>query len=135
MTNKPDHAQWASNYLVCDDLDTCARTYEKTFGFKLESAERDDRGQLQHTEWSHNGKIVFMAGPEQGDERAPASLGIKRMPVTFYIYVDDVDAQHRHVAGQGGAPNGEPEAMPWGDRAFTVNDPAGYTWMFAEAGA
>ncbi|MCQ8186087.1 VOC family protein [Parvularcula maris] len=132
MTGKPQGAQWASNYIVCADLEACAKTYEEAFGFELRSSEKDGEGKLAHTEWGHKDAVIFMAGTEQRGEKAPSSLGIERMPVTFYIYVEDLDAQFEKVRGAGVKVDGEPQDMPWGDRAFTATCPSGYAWMFAE---
>jgi uncharacterized glyoxalase superfamily protein PhnB len=132
MTGKPPGAQWASNYIVCADLEACAKTYE-AFGFELRSSEKDEKGKLAHTEWSYEDAVIFMAGAERGEEKAPVTLGIERMPATFYIYVDDLDAQFEKVRGAGAPVDGDPKKMPWGDRAFTATCPSGYAWMFAEA--
>jgi uncharacterized glyoxalase superfamily protein PhnB len=133
MASKPDGAQWASSYIVCADLEACARVYEEAFGFELRSSEKDDEGRLAHTEWGHKDAVIFMAGLERGPEKAPSTLGIERTPATFYVYVDDLDARFERVRAAGVKVDGEPQNMPWGDRAFTATCPSGYAWMFAEA--
>lgn len=51
--------------------------------------------------------------------------------VRIIIYVDDVDAMHRHVLGQGLRPEASPRDAPWGERYFHVTDPDGHTLSFA----
>lgn len=65
--------------------------------------------------------------PDQG-MLAPkdASTGSK-----FYIYVDDVDAQHKQAVAAGMTELSEPMDMFWGDRMSVLTDPFGHTWDLA----
>ena len=51
--------------------------------------------------------------------------------VRVILYVDDVDAMHRHVLAQGYAPESDPRDAPWGERFFHVADPDGHILSFA----
>ena len=65
--------------------------------------------------------------PDQG-MFAPkdASTGSK-----FYIYVDDVDAQHKQAVEAGMTEISAPMDMFWGDRMSVLTDPFGHTWDLA----
>jgi uncharacterized glyoxalase superfamily protein PhnB len=52
-------------------------------------------------------------------------------PVTFYLYVENVNEAYR-IALEAGAQKVMPvEDMFWGDRAGTLQDPFGYSWTLA----
>jgi uncharacterized glyoxalase superfamily protein PhnB len=52
-------------------------------------------------------------------------------PPGYPIVVDDVDALHARVA-EAGVEAGEMETSPAGDRRFTIADPEGQIWVFAQ---
>lgn len=59
----------------------------------------------------------------QGDETPLAAAGL-----TLNLKVADVDEWHRRLAADAGLAVGMPlEDHPWGDRGFSVTDPAGVT--------
>ena len=47
------------------------------------------------------------------------------------LYVDDVDAFHRHVGHLGLTAETEPADAPWGERYFHLRDPDGHELSFA----
>lgn len=49
----------------------------------------------------------------------------------FYLYFDDVDAQHRQAIEAGMQEVMPPSDMFWGDRTSTVADPFGVVWTLA----
>jgi PhnB protein len=54
------------------------------------------------------------------------------MPMTFMLYVDDVDEWYaRAMNTEGAVSAGEPANQPYGDRVGTVTDPLGNTWYIA----
>lgn len=78
------------------------------------------------------GNSIFMLGdemPAQGCGRSP--LYYKGSPVTFYVYVEDVDAAFKRAVDGGAKVHSPLENMFWGDRTAAVTDPAGHLWTFA----
>jgi PhnB protein len=60
---------------------------------------------------------------------APTTIGGN--PVSFYVYVEDVDLFAKELESkdvQIVKPLGD---MPWGDRCFVALDPEHHVWMFA----
>lgn len=50
---------------------------------------------------------------------------------SFYVYVDDVDAQHSKALKAGMEEKSAPTDMFWGDRNGVVLDPYGHSWTLA----
>lgn len=77
------------------------------------------------------GNSTIMMGdeaPEQGS-RSAETLGAS--PITFYIYVKDVDASFKQAVAAGATAEMPPHDMFWGDRVGAVMDPFGYKWAIA----
>ena len=49
----------------------------------------------------------------------------------FYLYVDDVDAQHKTALAAGMTETMAPTDMFWGDRMSQLTCPQGHHWMLA----
>ena len=65
-------------------------------------------------------------------QRSEASIGLARTeptdgppPVSYWVYVDDVDASLAEVRALGAEVVEEPVDQPWGERVAEVLDPAG----------
>lgn len=77
------------------------------------------------------GDSIIMMGEEHPQEQCKSAETIGGSPVSFYIYLQDVDEAFR-VAVAAGARELMPVAeMFWGDRMGTVLDPFGYSWSLA----
>jgi len=78
------------------------------------------------------GNSIVMMGDEMGSEGCPKSAeSLGNSPVSFYIYVPDVDAAFKQAVAAGGTVAMPVGDMFWGDRAGSVRDPFGYSWMLA----
>ena len=77
------------------------------------------------------GTSIIMMGEESPQEpcKSPETMG--GSPVSFYVYVDDVDEAFNKARAAGAEVLMPVEDMFWGDRAGTVQDPFGYSWMLA----
>ncbi len=77
------------------------------------------------------GDSIIMVGEENPREPCKSSETLKGSPVSFYIYLENVDEAF-HKALEAGSESMMPvQDMFWGDRVGTVQDPFGYTWSFA----
>jgi PhnB protein len=71
-------------------------------------------------------------GDEMGGPHSPKSAEtMGGCPMTMFLYVPDADAVFKQAQAAGGK-----ETMPmadqfWGDRAGSIMDPFGYSWMIA----
>ena len=75
------------------------------------------------------GDSIFMMGDENPGCRSAESLG--GSPVSLYLYVPDADAAFKQAVDAGGTVVMPVADMFWGDRAGSVKDPFGYSWMVA----
>ena len=128
----PAGASPITPYLTVRDAAAAAAFYQKAFGFEqTEMIPRKD-GSPAHVGMTFCGHSVVMFGPEgmQGDMQSPASSGAT-VPVSFYVYCDDVAQLVAQARAAGANILAEPEDMFWGDRVASIADPDGYQWTFA----
>lgn len=103
--------------------------YKKAFGAKvLDLMKRPDGHGIMHAT-IQIGDSILMMGDEGPQCKSAESLG--GSPLTLYIYTPDADKLFKQAVAAGGT-----EAMPvtdmfWGDRAGSIRDPFGYSWMIA----
>lgn len=105
--------------------------YKKAFGATERYAMPTPDGKgIMHAEILVGDSIIMMGDENQGQEcRSAESLGAS--PVSFYLYVENVDAAFRRAVEAGATVQMEVEEMFWGDRAGGLLDPFGYSWMLA----
>jgi PhnB protein len=103
--------------------------YQKAFGATvLTLMKRPDGRGVMHAA-IRIGDSIIMMGDESPQCQSAESLGAS--PIALYLYTPDVDTLFKKAVAAGGI-----EAMPvadmfWGDRAGSIRDPFGYTWMIA----
>lgn len=88
-------------------------------------------GKLMHAELRIGNSLIMLGEemPEMGG-RSPEALG--GTPVSFYFYVEDVDAFFNRAVAAGARPTMPPTGMFWGDRMGKLEDPFGHTWAPAQ---
>jgi PhnB protein len=105
--------------------------YKQAFG----AAERfampgpDGKG-VMHAELLIGNSIIMM-GEENPHEPCKSAVSLGGSPVSFYVYVDNVDEAFQRALDAGGQSRMPLQDMFWGDRAGTLQDPFGYSWMLA----
>jgi uncharacterized glyoxalase superfamily protein PhnB len=84
------------------------------------------------------GFIEVYRFPQEGEpafvalERTGATIGIAAATgsdvgqISYWLYVDDVDATYAEVIAAGAPGLRPPTDEPWGERVATVGDPAGF---------
>ncbi|MDZ4184794.1 MAG: SRPBCC domain-containing protein [Desulfuromonadales bacterium] len=75
------------------------------------------------------GTSLVMLGEECPQGKSAESLG--GSPISFYLYLDDVDAAVAKAIAAGAVASMPVAEMFWGDRIGSVKDPFGYTWTLA----
>jgi PhnB protein len=75
------------------------------------------------------GNSILMMGDENQKCRSAESIG--ESPTSLFIYVSDADAAFKQAINAGGKVNMPVDDMFWGDRAGSLKDPFGYSWMIA----
>lgn len=79
------------------------------------------------------GNSIIMMGDEMPDnencQKSAETLG--HSPISFYLYVHDADEAFNQAIAAGGKVAMPIMDMFWGDRAGSLKDPFGYSWMIA----
>jgi PhnB protein len=105
--------------------------YKKAFGARKLDVfpSPDGRGTMHAT--IQIGDSMLMMGDEMPGQPCKSAESLGASPVSFYIYVPNVDATFKQAVAAG-ATSAMPVAdMFWGDRCGSLNDPFGYSWMIA----
>ncbi|MBI1789007.1 MAG: VOC family protein [Acidobacteria bacterium] len=126
----PDGYHSVTAYLIVKDAAGALEFYKQAFGATEVLRMPDPSGRIGHAEIQIGDSKVMLADefPERG-HRGPESVG--GSPVSFHLYVEDVDATvDRAVAA--GAKLVRPVANQfYGDRTGGVKDPFGHDWYIA----
>lgn len=122
VQNPPKGAQRVIPYLVTANPEGVMRFAVESLGFAEVERIEGPGGVLMHGEVGYQDNMVMLGMARPGCD------GYKSM---VYCYVDDVDAHHAHAAATGAKVVTELQDMPYGDRAYGVEDPDGNQWHFA----
>jgi uncharacterized glyoxalase superfamily protein PhnB len=116
---------------VVKDARKAIEFYKRAFGAEELFAMPGPEGKgVMHAEIRIGDSIVMM-GEENPQEAGKSAETMGGSPVSFYIYVGNADAAFRRAIEAGAESRMPVEEMFWGDRAGTVKDPFGYSWMLA----
>ncbi len=77
------------------------------------------------------GDSVIMMGEENPQQSCKSAETIGSSPVSFYIYLDNVDEAFKTALAAGAKALMPVQEMFWGDRAGMLQDPFGYSWWLA----
>jgi uncharacterized glyoxalase superfamily protein PhnB len=130
---KPDVSPWLTPYLIVRDVQASADLYRRAFGFTVGDIMPGPDGRPVHADLRYKGQAVVMMGAEGAmgmDLQAPATSGAQ-VPISLYVYCDDVDALYAQACKAGMRSSTAPTDMFWGDRMCALEDPDGYRWSFA----
>ncbi len=105
--------------------------YKKAFGAKVLEvmSSPDGKGTMHAT--IKIGDSVLMMGDEMPNQQCKSAESLGASPVSFYIYVPNVDAAFIQAIAAGATETMPVADMFWGDRCGTLKDPFGYSWMIA----
>lgn len=138
MTNPPSntdgepasfHARTLSASLTVKDVRASAAWYRDALGFTVE--REHERGGAVRAVTLRAGEVRILLGQDdgaKGTDRAKGE-GFSLMLTTE----QDVDALARRVEAHGTALATPPTTMPWGPRAFRVQDPDGFKLTISSA--
>jgi uncharacterized glyoxalase superfamily protein PhnB len=77
------------------------------------------------------GNSIIMLGEEHPQEPCQSAETLGGSPVSFYLYLEDVDAAFKVAVAAGAEARLPVQEMFWGDRMGSVQDPFGYSWSLA----
>lgn len=127
----PEGYRSVTPMLVLKDARRAIEFYKKAFG----AAERyampgpDNKG-VMHAEILIGNSIIMM-GEESPNEPCKSAETAGGSPVSFYLYVEDVDKAFQKALDAGCTVKMPVQDMFWGDRFGSLNDPFGYNWGLA----
>ncbi|MBM4378983.1 MAG: VOC family protein [Deltaproteobacteria bacterium] len=120
-------------HLTVSDIPKAAKFYEAAFGFSPKTMLPGRSGKIMHGQLTLENGTMLMLGPESEERgfRSPKTAGITS-PVSLYLVVRDVDAQHQKAVAAGARELLAPNDQFFGARTSLVLDPDGHQWMLSE---
>jgi PhnB protein len=117
-------------YIAIKGCSDAIEFYKKAFGAKEKGRLLMPDGSIGHAEIDIEGSLLMMADENiDWGNKSPSSIGGN--PMTFGLYVKDVDAAFQKALDAGATSLMAIEDMFYGDRVGQVMDPFGYKWMIA----
>ena len=119
-------------YLYYEDADSALEFLETAFGFVLDYAHRNPQNDKVLTSQLSYGAARVWVGPGMvpfGTQGTPDPDFVSAM---LYVYVEDVDKHYAQAVASGARVREEPAAHFGGNRQYTVSDPGGHRWTFAQ---
>jgi uncharacterized glyoxalase superfamily protein PhnB len=109
------------------------------FGFSVRIKVPDDAGGIRHSELTFGEAVVMVAGERSygpSPARSPKSLQGATTQGLF-VYVDDIEAHYTRALAAGAQLTRELTTTDyggeyWSDRGYSVLDPEGHSWHFAQ---
>lgn len=127
----PDGYHSVTPILVFKDARKAIEFYKRAFSAQEQFAMPGPDGKgVMHAELRIGTSIVMM-GDENPDQPCKSAETLGNSPVTFYLYLENVDDAFKVAVEAGAKPRMPVEDMFWGDRVGSVQDPFGYSWMLA----
>lgn len=117
-------------YITIKDCSDAIEYYKKAFGAIEQSRLLMPSGLIGHAEIEIEGSLLMMSDEiPEWNNKSPKTIGDN--PMTFSLYVKDVDASFQKAIDAGATEVMPIEDMFYGDRVGQVEDPFGYRWMIA----
>jgi uncharacterized glyoxalase superfamily protein PhnB len=131
MAKIPEGFHTVTPMFVFKDARKAIDFYRRAFGAEEISVMPglDGKG-VMHAELRIGDSIIMM-GEENPQEPCKSAETMGGSPITFYIYVENVDEAFSTALTAGAEVRMPVEDMFWGDRVGTVQDPFGYKWTLA----
>ena len=118
----PDGYHTVTPYLTVDDAALQIDFLKRAFNAQVNYEMKDPQGNVRHAE-VRVGDSILMIGQARDEWTS--------RPMTFYLYVPDVDALYKSALATGGKSLQEVTTQFYGDRSGGVEDPQGNYWWIA----
>lgn len=129
----PDGYSTITPYLVVNDVPTAIEFYKRALGaeqlYRLDAPD----GKVMHAEIKIGNSILMMTSEmDMGEgKKSQGPLTLKGTPVSFMMYVEDVDSTAKKAIDSGMKTLMPVENQFYGDRCGTFQDPFGHIWSIA----
>lgn len=119
--------------LTLKDSQKAIEFYKKAFGANVLDLVPNLNGKgVMHAAIQIGNSIVMMGDEMPGESNCSKSAEtLGSSPISLYVYVPDADATFKQAIAAGATQNMPMMDMFWGDRAGSLKDPFGYSWMVA----
>ena len=118
----PDGYHTVTPYLTVDDAALQIDFLKRAFNAQVNYEMKDPQGNVRHAE-VRVGDSILMIGQARDEWTS--------RPMTFYLYVPDVDAMYKSALAAGAKSLQEVTTQFYGDRSGGVEDPQGNYWWIA----
>ena len=105
--------------------------YQTAFGAKVLDVFPDPAGHGIMHATMQIGDSILMMGDEMPSANCKSAETLGSSPISLYLYVPNADAAFKQAVAAGCTVVMPVADMFWGDRAGSVKDPFGYSWMLA----
>ena len=132
MNNKiPEGFSSVTPMFLFKDARKAIDFYKRAFGARERYAMPNPDGKgIMHAEILIGNSIIMM-GEEHSQQACKSAESFGGSPVSFYLYVENVDEAFKTAVSAGAETQMPVQDMFWGDRMGTVTDPFGYSWSLA----
>lgn len=114
-------------YLICKDAAKALEFYKKALGAKEKFRMEGPGGKIGHAEMQIGDSVIMMADEHlEMNAKSPKAYG--GSPVSFMLYVEDVDFVSKQAVSAGMKTLRPIENQFYGDRNGTFEDPFGHVW-------
>lgn len=131
MSKIPEGYTSITPYIIFDDASEAVELYKKAFNAEIIMSIPGPDGKLMHAE-IQVGNARIMVGCPCTEYKGKSATTLGGSPVSFYVYVEDIQAAFDKAKNVGMAEKKGIEDMFWGDRMGTVTDKLGIDWTLAE---
>ena len=118
----PDGYHTVTPYLTVEDAALQIDFLKRAFNAQVNYEMKDPQGNVRHAE-VRVGDSILMIGQARDEWTS--------RPMTFYLYVPDVDALYKSALAAGAKSLQEVTTQFYGDRSGGVEDPQGNYWWIA----
>ncbi len=125
----PDGYQSVTPSLTFKDSAKAIEFYKKAFGAKVKDFLPNPAGKGIMHATIQIGNSILMMGDEMPNCKSAETLG--SCPISLYVYVPNADETFKQAVAAGATAAMPVAEMFWGDRAGSLKDPFGYSWMIA----
>lgn len=134
MSTIPDGFTSVTPFITFDDTTKAVAFYKKALGAVEKLTFPGPDGTLMYAE-IQIGTARLMMGvpcPETGSEATKPEKGLGSSPISFYVYVENVESAIEKAKNAGMKEKKGIEDMFWGDRMGTLTDPFEIEWTIAQ---
>ena len=126
----PEGYSTVTPYLIVKDAARAIEFYRQAFGATEVFRMARPDGRVHHAEIQLGNSRVMLADEHpEINARSPQTIG--GSPVSFLVYVEDVDAMVERAVAAGAKLTRPVSDQFYGDRTGGVEDPFGYAWYIA----